>query len=249
MAAINKYRTLGVQCCLCESSRGAFSQCRERGCQQHMHVTCARDSKLCVVVDGATVGNMKDNIESELFCPDHSDLNTDDLQVDSVPKHVLVHHAQGFPSEPIPFPRLSRAEQVEALSNPKYERDFLRELESVRPQTRCDVCDEDYGNIALRCSNCNAGLCECCPDLYDNASKGTKGDFLCAPCSHLASKSAAGGTCDVPQCTVCFSMGGWLRRASAQPDAVRQKKWEKNPKKFAETLFAKDIWCHTICAR
>ena len=247
-AVIKQYRTLGLKCFLCESSRGAFTRCQEQGCQHYMHMMCARDSGLCTVVDGATVGNTEDNIQSELFCPEHSSDISEDLHVKPVSRAALVHDAQRFPPEPVPFPRLPIEEQIEKLSQPEYEKDFLRELASIKPDTRCNVCDEDYGKLVMRCSNCNAGICTVCPDPFDNTKK-TGADMLCAACSHVALKSANGEECKTPSCTLCVSPGGWMRRASAKATGKRQQFWNENPELFAKTLFAEDLWCHVICSR
>jgi len=242
---INKYRNIGVQCCLCDSSRGAFSKCHEQNCENYVHVTCARDSRVCTVVDGSTVGNTEKNIGSSVFCPEHSAINISDLQLEGVPKHVLVNTALNFQDETTPFPKLSIEEQTSALSCPEYELDFLRELESICPGSRCSICDHDWNkDLVRRCFNCKEGLCYICPDKYDGL-----GNSLCEPCSHTSSMVAAGQRCDLPQCIFCATSGGWMRKAQANPTNSRRSYWKKHPEEYQKTLFAKTLWCHSICAR
>ena len=237
----------GVRCCLCCDNRGTFTKCASEECSNYMHVTCARDSKLCAYGMQLEITERDEGCTAtqfEVYCEEHSK-KVGPPPEDAVPVEDLARHAKyGFPFRP--FPQLSSEQQREALEDPEYETLFIEYLEREPYATKCNVCDADYGKALHRCCVCKAGICDICMEATENEYR-RSGEILCGGCRHTREKKS----CDAPQCSVCYQKGGWLRKAIANYTEYPKTRmyFEKGGGKLSNTLFGKELFCHTICSR
>ena len=265
-----QYRLIGYRCSLCLGERGAFHICQVDGCENALHILCARSSGLCDVVHGE---DAKGNIESDpwtLKCPAHSKLPRPQMdQKTIVPVTKLVMLAKSFPPEPVlnqrviyasvrpekPFNKLTGKEREQAFSNVDYEQDLINELTKKLFGVRCEVCDqwEEDGKNLTKCQTCGVVVCDSCVVDGDNVQPDKRFKYKCTKCMHLSElkKQRKEGQLmeehvPEPRCAVCCQKGGWLRKAKATP--VSKKVWNGKEKKLAKSLFGPNIWCHNLCA-
>jgi hypothetical protein len=250
---------LDYSCCLCQGKGGAYHKCRNEECQKWLHITCARAVGVCEVIHGEDVEGPVAEKAWTLMCPDHSDIDTEELARDPVPVEQLIRAAnQSFPVEPMlaplpqahkPYNKLTGKERARALADPKYERDFLEEVLTKKfAGVRCEVCnivEEDGKNLA-RCNPCGAVVCVTCR-LTDEDVPPDQKVFRCFACRKLEQNEKEGKESEPPQCHLCNQKGGLLLESFAKP--VNQKsKWKSNQKEYKRTIFAKELWTHYTCA-
>jgi hypothetical protein len=251
------FRRMDCSCCLCQGKRGSYNQCRFEGCDKFLHVTCARAVMVCEVIHGEDVeGPVAENPWS-LMCPDHSNIDKEELSRDPVPVEQLIRMAKEFPVEPMPEPlpqphkpfnRLTRKERERALADPKYETDFLEELMTKKfAGVRCEVCFivEDDGKNLSRCTPCGAVVCVSCR-FSDEDIIPEQRQFTCFACRFVEQKEKAKEEYVTPQCHLCYQKGGLLLESFAKP-VNRLNYWKQNPKEYKKTIFAKNLWTHYTC--
>lgn len=185
-----------------------------------------------------------------------------------IPVHKLVMMAQSFPPEPKldpriiyantkpqkPFNRLTGKERDEALANAHYEQEVLAELQKKLHGVRCEVCDqwEEDGKNLTRCQTCSVVFCDSCVVEGDDVNVERRAKYKCMKCryvSEMKKKAREGSVVQwkQPQCDVCCQKGGWLRMGSAEP-VSKKTQWKQQPKKFAKSLFGRQLWCHCLCS-
>jgi mono/diheme cytochrome c family protein len=248
---------LGYKCILCLGRRGTYAKCRQEDCDSWMHITCARATGLCEVVHGENCHGPVDKNPWTLLCPVHSTVEPGAVR-DRVSIDQLVRTAEEFPPEPIPEPlldkvkptkvfnKMSGRERHKFLADPEYEQNLLAELSRKLHGVHCEVCHqfEEDGKNLTRCGSCNVVFCASCVLPCDINCEPR--DYKCPACLYVEEKENALEEFEQPQCHMCHQKGGWLRRAYANP-VNRKSYWTHNPKEYAKTLFAKDLWCHALC--
>jgi hypothetical protein len=265
------FRRLQIKCELCQGQQGAYNKCRLEGCSKWMHVTCARASGLCDVSHGENVEGATTENPWTLLCPDHSERppiddedNSTAQRGDFVSIEQLIRAAKDMPVEPPPpplpadrkpFSKLNGMERRQLLEqDPEYEIEVLEDLTRKLTGVRCEVCDtcEEDGKNLMRCGSCDCVVCISChsPALDEVDPK-----FTCLACqvyaeqhgqdSHVA--VATEKQLEKASCHLCSQKGGILLLGFANP-VSRLSYWKKNPKEFEKTLFARDLWSHTLCS-
>jgi hypothetical protein len=250
------YRARNIVCHLCQGERGCMIMCRIENCNKWLHITCARAVGTCEIVHGEDVnGELRENAWS-LLCPDHS-------HIKQIPQHAisiesLVQAAKEFPPDekpasrpilPKPFDTATGLERKLLLLNRSYENALMHELTRKRINgVRCEVCDQDVTeNLKLkkRCRDCGVVFCGDCSLRIDDEDE--RPNYRCTACTYVITKTKSGERFDPPKCVACCQKGGWLRIAKAT--CVKKGTWKRNnPRQFQSTFFAKDNWCHSICA-
>ena len=260
------FRRHGIKCDLCHGEYGAMNKCMggdeldEDGrpsCNKWFHVTCSRAVGNLRVIHGENCRGPVAQNPWKLMCPEHSNLSPDEIPTDALPIEKIIMAAKEFPPEPKPvlqcvapkpFNTATGPEREYLLSIPKYENELMIELLTKKFHgVRCEVCDiveEDSKNLT-RCASCHVVFCTACKILPDEY----KGNFYyCPSCVHLAEKKKAGvDPIETPSCSVCYQKGGFLRKATAEAQ-MRRNYWKANLKEFQKTYFAKELWCHSLCA-
>lgn len=251
------FRRLGIKCILCQGERGCMNKCRLAGCSNWLHVTCARAVGTCDVVHGEDVRGPVAENPWTLMCPAHSNVKPGDRPKKTVSVEALVQLAKEFPPEPKPppvpiapkpFANATGTERRALLKKKDYEDELLVELTKKKiVGVKCEVCDQEVDSRSkttrLRCAVCCVVICSDCSLDIDRAETVK---YTCPACSFVKAKEKAGEECDTPQCIACCQPGGWLRPASASPFS-KKSYWHLNKKEFQKTLFAKQLWAHSIC--
>ena len=246
------YRRNNISCCICKGMRGAYIQCREKGCENWCHITCARESGLCEVVHGEDVkGNAIENNPWTIRCPDHSTVDKKQKNMKRVEE--LIKASKDFPDEPKPPPllkelgpynKLTGKERKMALSVREYEDKYIADILKTKfAGVRCEVCDtiEDiHGRNLCRCEVCGSVICHTCELFSENPGQRS---FKCYGCSSRSKQEDE----NEPQCGMCHQKGGLLVKATSFP-MLKQGYWNKNPKEFQRSLFKKAEWAHILCA-
>ena len=266
-----QFRLHDLKCSICLGERGALNRCRFEGCENWLHILCARMSGMCNVVHGE---NSQGNVEANpwtLLCPDHSSITFPDPdRKDVVPVHKLVLMAQSFPPEPKldpriiyansrpdkPFNKLTGEERKQAFANAHYEQEVIAEVLPRLFGVRCEVCDqwEEDGKNLTRCHCCGVVFCDSCHVEGDNVVAERRTRYKCMKCMYESEmkkqkreKGADAEEWEDPQCVICCQYGGWLRKGNAEP--VSKKVWaSKSKKQYARSLFGHQLWCHCLCA-
>jgi len=249
------FRRLNIQCSLCLGERGAMNQCRQSGCNSWLHVTCARAVGTCEVTHGEDHRGPVTENPWTLLCPEHSRIKKADIPNDAISVESLIEAAKKFPPEPKPppvaippkpFNNATGEERDALLVNKVYEKELLQELTEKKVHgIKCDVCDQevDY-KVRMRCNVCNVVFCV---DCSIKEIDGSDGNFRCAACSYKVEKKKAGEEFKQPRCIACYQTEGWLRSAYANPVSKRCY-WKSNKKEFEKSMFAQQLWMHTVCA-
>ena len=251
------------QCCLCESGRGAFNKCEEADCNNWVHIQCARLSGTCRVIHGENCYGAIE-IENEkllwkVFCPSHSGIAADDIPKGSLSKEQLKAAANTFPPEPRrppppdAFDRLSGKDRAEFWADPTRQKQMIERLTGMVEGARCAVCNmidpTDQFDASGRSRN-RLAKCTCCGVVvhracYMGPPPRSEKEFVCQACQYVAEEKD-NEKFEPPQCHMCNMKGGVLRKAYAIPGS--KKRFKGDQKRFEQTLFGKQIWCHTICA-
>jgi hypothetical protein len=251
------FRRDNISCCICKGMRGAYHTCRFDGCENHCHITCARESGLCKVVHGDSVdGTVPDNPWT-LLCPDHSQIdNEEDKNWTRVEE--LIRAAKEFPVDPMPpplikdlkpFNKCTGEDRKVALAVREYEDIFMEDVLSKKfPGVRCEVCDtiEDVnGKNLCRCIDCGCVVCFACEFTDDPGQR----SFQCHSCRFLAGKDdkLIERNQERPKCSLCNQKGGLLIKAKSKP-ILKQGFWKNNPSQYEKSLFTKANWAHLMCA-
>ena len=248
----DSFRRMRIHCFLCQGERGCMNQCRRAGCNNWIHVLCARSSGLCEVSHGEDChGDVPDHPWS-LLCPAHSGIKPDNIPKDSIPLPKLVEMADEFPPEqepekqpivPIPFNTANGDERRHLLADHNYEQALIFELLNKRHVgIRCEVCDmlTESSKDIIRCVKCSVSFCHGCKIAADNLD----GSYKCPACVSLNLKSEE--ETEDPCCIACFQRDGPLRPAFATP--VKKSTWVNRRKEYLRSIFAKNFWVHTMCA-
>jgi hypothetical protein len=251
------YRRKNISCSICKGMRGAYTQCRHKGCTNFCHITCAIESGMCEVVHGEDVeGNLIDSNPWSILCPNHSKIDKQQKNLKGIEE--LVKTAKEFPVEPMPPPLLTELgpynhltgeQRKRALSVREYEDRYIADiLKTKLSGVRCEVCDviEDiHGRNLSRCEVCGTVVCHTCQLFCENPCQRS---FKCHGCSSLSkNEDASGRQCSEPQCSMCNQKGGLLVKATSAP-MLKQGYWNNNPKEFERSLFKKAQWAHILCA-
>jgi hypothetical protein len=256
------FRRLAVSCCICQGKRGAYNKCRQMGCNNWCHVSCARESGLCEVVHGEDVVGYVEENPWTLLCPSHSDRTQDSCEGKkrkATPVEFLVDAAREFPEESLPDPRpdtlkpfnkLTASERKVALSQRSYEDKFFEEILTKKlAGVRCEVCDtvEEDGKNLSRCVGCGCVVCFAC-QLVEDADMQEQRHFKCYACLTKSSNASNEADSTVrPQCIMCQQKGGLLLAATANPIS-RRSYWKQNPKELKRSLFGTTCFAHALCA-
>jgi hypothetical protein len=251
------FRRDNIWCCICKGMRGAYHTCRFEGCENHCHITCARESGLCEVVHGDSVdGTVPDNAWT-LLCPDHSQIdNEEDKNWTRVEE--LIRAAKEFPVDPMPpplvkdlkpFNKCTGEDRKVALAVREYEDIFMEDVLSRKLSgVRCEVCDtiEDVnGKNLCRCIDCGCVVCFACEFTDDPGQR----SFQCHSCRFLAGKDdeLIERNQERPECSLCNQKDGLLIKAKSKP-ILKQGFWKNNPIQYEKSLFTKANWAHLMCA-
>lgn len=253
---------LGISCTICKGRRGAYNNCRQEGCDKWMHVSCARASGVCEVIHGEDVDGPVTENAWTLMCPDHSEVPqaaNGEKAKHIIPIELLIKAANEFPPEPIPpplpqsfkpFNKLTAEERVVALSDRKYEQEFIEEITTKKlAGVRCEVCDIVDDDHMSRCTLCGVCVCFSC-QIHDDPEVIGQRHFKCLACRFLVDKDDGkqGGDCtSTPHCKLCNQNGGLLLHAGGKP-LTKLSYWRKNLKEFENSLFSKLQWTHFCCA-
>lgn len=251
------------QCCLCESGRGAFNNCEEADCNNWVHIQCARLSGTCRVIHGencyGTIEIENPKLLWKVFCPLHSNIAADDIPKGSLSKEQLKAAANTFPPEarrpppPDAFDRLSGKDRVKFWADKTRQKQMIERLTGMVEGARCAVCNiidpTDQFDASGRSRN-RLAKCTCCGVVvhracYMGPPPRSEKEFVCQACQYVAEEKDK-EKCEPPQCHMCNMKGGVLRKAYAIPGS--KKRFKGDQKRFEQTLFGKQIWCHTICA-
>jgi len=251
------YRRRDISCSICKGMRGAYTQCRHKGCTNYCHITCAIESGICEVVHGEDVeGNLIDSNPWSILCPNHSKIDKQQTNLKGIEE--LVKTAKEFPVEPMPPPLLTELgpynhltgeQRKMALSVREYEDRYIADiLKTKLSGVRCEVCDviEDiHGRNLSRCEVCGSVVCHTCQLFCENPCQRS---FKCHGCSSLSkNEDASEPQCSEPQCSMCNQKGGLLVKATSAP-MLKQGYWNNHPKEFERSLFKKAQWAHILCA-
>ena len=247
----DSFRRLKIQCSLCQGGRGCMNKCRKSGCENWLHVLCARSSGLCEVNHGDDChGNVPENPWT-LLCPTHSNIKADSVPKDAATIPELVEMAKEFPPEPepekkpvvpIPFNTANGGERKLLLADPKYEKALIFELLHKRHAgIRCEICDilTESSKDIIRCSLCSVTFCLGCVPFGEKV----EGTYRCPACLSDESKDEDK---EAPSCVACFQKDGPLRPAVATP--VKKSTWVNRRKEYLRSIYSKNFWVHTLCA-
>jgi hypothetical protein len=250
------FRRLDKACCICQSKRGAYQPCRVEGCENLVHLLCARTSGLCEIIHGDSVDGPVEKDPWTLLCPDHSTVNKDELKREPVSVESLIQAGKELPWDPMPppvavnkpFNKMTGNERSQSLADPDYEQKFFAEMNKRFQGVRCEVCDslEGSGDNLLRCDPCGYTVCAACTIPPQDLDE--KKAIDCHSCMYQKEKSEAKEEFETPQCHLCFQKGGYLLKGFANPARNKRTYWKNNPKEFADSLFGKQLWCHTLCS-
>lgn len=250
------------QCYLCESGRGAFNKCDEDGCNNWLHVQCARLSGTCRVVHGENCLGEIDNCKGlgwKVWCSLHSGVAEDDIPKGSLSKEQLKAAADTFPPEPRrppppdAFDRLSGKDRAKFWADPTRQKQMIERLTGMVEGARCAVCfmidPTDQFDTSGRSRN-RLATCSCCGVVvhracYMGPPPRSEKEFVCQACQYVAAEKD-NEKYQPPQCHMCNMKGGVLRKAKAIPGS--KKRFKGDQKGFEQTLFGKQIWCHSVCA-
>jgi hypothetical protein len=249
----DSFRRHKLFCSLCEGDRGCMNKCLHEGCNNWMHILCARSSGLCKVTHGEDChGDIPDNPWS-LICPDHSDISPEDVPENATPLSKLIEMADKFPPEPepellpiahMPFNEANADERRRLTADPEYEKALIYELLYKRHVgIRCEVCENStlLSKDIIRCTSCAISFCRECVVEGDNC----EGNYKCPACRFLQSSTKEGEQ-NPPMCIACYQKGGPLRPAFATP--VKKSTWSNRRKEYQRSIFARKFWVHTLCA-
>jgi len=248
------FRRLGIKCSLCLGERGGMNQCRHNGCQNWIHVTCARSVGTCEVIHGEdALGPVAENPWS-LMCPEHSKIKPQDVPKGALSVESLIETAKEFPPEPPPpllpikpkpFNTATGEERTRLLMNKAYESELLLELtEKNLHGVRCEVCDQEADSkLRCRCCVCNLVFClDCSLPEIDKL----EGNFRCPGCT-LREQNKNDKGFKEPQCLACYQKGGLLRSAWAKPSSKRGQGHGGKAKSSTNPLLGKQLWVHSLC--
>jgi hypothetical protein len=260
VSELKKYfRRMNVRCAVCQGQRGAYHKCRHDGCEKYLHITCARAIGVCEVIHGENVDGPVTSNPWTLMCPDHSNVDPEEVSNELVPVEKLVEIAKELPDDPMPEPppeplkpfnKLTGKERRRALANLEYEKQFVDELLTKRfAGMRCEVCWalEDDGKGLARCSDCESVICCSCRYSDQGEVSPEQKQFRCFSCRYVREKSKANEPFDIPKCHLCNQKYGLLLESFANP-VNRLSYWKNNEKEFKKTIFAKKLWTHYSCA-
>lgn len=251
------FRRMDIRCCICQGKRGSYINCRLEGCENWLHVTCARAVLTCDVAHGEDVEGAVTENPWTLMCPEHSEIDPETLTREPVPVNQLVQAANQFPVDPMPEPlvktfkafnKMSGKERAKALADPEYEEKLLKDLTTKKlAGVRCEVCSlvEDDGKNLSRCNPCGAVVCFSCRLTGEEVSE--EKVFTCFGCRYFEQKEREKEEYETPKCHLCVQKGGLLLNSFANP-VNRQTYWRNNPKEFEKTIFARKLWAHATCA-
>ena len=247
------FRQHEIKCELCKGERGAMNKCvGSEDCNKWYHITCARAVGTLKVTHGENCHGPVEENPWTLCCPEHSDSATLKIKKHATTVEKLILAAQEFPPEPRPppaprpFNQLTGPERKVLLADQDYESALIVELLYKRFKgVRCEVCDvvEDESKNLTRCVLCNVTFCSACKLDSDEM----RGAYRCPSCRYTKSKKNSNENVDPPQCVACYQKGGLLREARAEP-VSRRGFWAKNPKEYERSLYAKQLWVHSLCA-
>ena len=262
----------GTTCCICNGRRGSYVKCRETGCDNYVHLLCARLCGMCNVIHGDRAEGplIENKLAWTLCCPTHSSISKTEIPDDARSISDLVKLSESFPPEPIPEPpmphvdefnSLSKEEREKWMNHPsgKFEKEMLQVFMRRISGAICQVCNVQHtgggaGSASadglIRCSVCHITThAECYNGSSENTSRlrhaSSNGRYVCDACSYVKMKEKANEQFEVPQCNMCNMKNGALKKAFAIPISKKMRK--NNPSQYAKTLFGKQIWCHSLC--
>ena len=249
------FRLQNISCMLCQSNRGAFIKCRAQGCNEFLHVSCARSSGLCEVTHGENCHGPVESNPWSLLCPTHSGSDPSFIPNAIMNVDQLIMAAKEFPPEKIELPKPKASlvfhkmlgkERTEAMKDRLFEDELIDFLLKKNYGVRCESCfqyEEDGKNLT-RCMSCSVVFCDSCTSDGDGISL-TSRSYKCPACKIVEEKKKVGEGYETPQCSLCVQKGGWLRAAQAVP--MKMSAWKSKKNEWARTLFAKQFWCHQLC--
>ena len=245
------FKAQNVTCALCKSGVGALHQCREEGCNQWLHLTCARSFGKCSVQHGENCDGYYDPAELDnppwtLACQKHSEIDPESIKENSLTAEQLVAIADSYPPEPVPpkpFSRMNATERKEYWSDRDNLADFFDKVMPSLEGAKCHLCEGPADpSIDKRCDKCGVFSHADCAD----PERGD--DATCLTCRFIDSKATIKSYED-PRCHMCphpNNSGGPLVKSSAKP--VTMKAWKKHgPAALQRSIFGKNKFCHALC--
>lgn len=260
VSELKKYfRRMNVRCAVCLGQRGAYHQCRHDGCDKYLHITCARAIGVCEVIHGENVDGPVTTNPWTLMCPEHSNVDPEEVSNELVPVEDLMAMAKELPDDPMPEPppeplkpfnKLTGKERRRALADLEYEKQFMDELLTKRfAGLRCEVCWalEDDGKGLARCTDCESVICCSCRYSDQGEVNPEQKQFRCFSCRYVRDKTKANEPFEPPKCHLCNQNYGLLLESYANP-VNRLSHWKNNEKEFKRSIFARKLWTHYSCA-
>jgi hypothetical protein len=252
------FRHYQIKCCLCEGMRGTYNKCRVEGCDNWMHITCARSSGLCNIKHGEDHSGLLLGKDAwSLACPEHSLTIASVYNMPNGHKTIdqLKEMSTALPDEPMPEPiprpfhKMSSRERTEYFDDPEQEATFCQKILKTM-KGRCEICDKPDGpNAPLsKCDSCGCVAHRQCY-LYIDDWKSVKRDGkMINTCGHCLYKESEASSPDSKSfaCHMCNQKSGTLIKAKA---SHLNKKWatKKYQSRFRKSLFGHQIWVHPSC--
>jgi hypothetical protein len=238
------YQQLGIICVLCNSGIGAMHQCRVKGCEKWLHLTCARCVGTCSVQHGENCEGLypPDSIPFpawSLACLEHSEVEPESVRKNSITVDQLQAIAKSYPPEPVPpkpFTKMNAKERREYWAESDNLEAFFKKVMSMKNGAFCSVC---------AVSSCDEE-CEYCGTYFHAGCVGTSG--ICYGCKYTAETTDSSDKIVPPQCVMCSESRGPVLKMFAKP--ITKKKWKgkKNAvAAFDKSLFGPNNFCHVLC--
>eukprot|EP00581_Thalassiosira_minuscula_P002256 CAMPEP_0183744812 /NCGR_PEP_ID=MMETSP0737-20130205/65920_1 /TAXON_ID=385413 /ORGANISM="Thalassiosira miniscula, Strain CCMP1093" /LENGTH=2099 /DNA_ID=CAMNT_0025980465 /DNA_START=245 /DNA_END=6544 /DNA_ORIENTATION=- len=248
------FKNQSIPCQLCKSSVGALHKCRVEGCDEYLHLTCARSYGKCSVQHGENCEGFYDPETIDyppwsLACLKHSEeVDPESIKEGSLTAEQLVAIAESYPPEPLPikpFNKLTGAERKEYWSDPENLVEFFEKVMSDIEGAKCAVCEGPADpSVDKRCDKCGVlSHADCCDPARGERS-------TCLTCRFVEENANSLRHFEEPRCHMCShptASGGPLLRTFAKPTSMKVWKGSGSTLRFQKSIFGKDKFCHAIC--
>jgi hypothetical protein len=235
------FGSLGHTCALCKSNIGAMHECRVKGCNKWLHLTCARCVGTCSVQHGENCEGPypADAIPFpawSLACLEHSEVDPESIRKNSITVEQLKAIANSYPPEPVPpkpFNKMNNKERREYWADNDNLAVFCEKVMTNSFGAFCVVCGKP--GHCERCENCGIYFHGGCVGVSEQ----------CYGCKYISENSGS-AYFKPPECKMCRDVQGPVVRTAAKPTSM--KKWKgKNASGFKKSLFGANNFCHVLC--